>query len=1170
MVSKNDLLQSLKDKTVTLGWDAISIFDRNHVNMVMEQQYVNKMANGTHFPLISKTVVGNGDSQTIILDSLLFGPPLVSFEASNIESSYVKVRLELVSGTVTLLGEDDAITRVDEVNSVNGYVVELKVALEKVEGSVDNQGKVQINFASSSLLEINFPGMQLPAIVIDYFRNYFMDNPVSYVINTIDVSGDNILTPQKFIVRTQPAPGALDRNSMNYGNGAVLVFIATKANPSGGNHPANAFPWLLPTGYSSTLIVSSSLLINNFVKPQIETLFDKSSWVVERINESNSDSAFCLKAHSVEMINDPAEFVILGSRMWTGHVGKSNKIVKEKYSLVLNGCYFKPDVNGLVLSAEENDIFDIDFGIKSTKCIADPTGGSACFDYFYETTLGLKFDGEIKYTSTLNAQNEVAITGADGFFTLKNKSSLPSWWEIDWGGVIFDRFSNEINDEITRLKEFTLSDIKVSLVSHVIFSEDIEVSFSDVYIPGDIVLFGELAPKSTAFRIDPLRSVVGLNDTRQLTVSPERSVNWSISPSFGSINTLTGLYTAPGGSLMDDKTITVSATGSEGAVTKASIILSGAATALSPNYIAIKEYEDKAAADSALDFSWFSTNGKQATSWSLDSSLPEDARGTISTEGKYTLPATFTNGAHIVRVKAQDDESKAAFAYICLKSKRTKDEVDFEPPTPQSIRAGETVEFLVTSHDFELGNNSWSFYPENNGDWQWEALNDAGDDEDIYNYRVRYTAPDIITQREMVFVTAKLSTRRYGIGVVMLEPGANNWDLVTSIEELSVSLLSGSDKGSLFANGQNQLPVAIHIKGLNNNEGDKEVPLSLGDVINHIELVDYYTGEPLRYEESRGWFYKSTKNEFLTMPDAFSKNLHGNNLLYVMCEASEPLRTKRVALRVTLTSPDADKKVYWTGLNSGGFDSSVVINAKEAIDYSNKDNLRIIDNALQAISQPMEWGYRRGKYFAEKTNGNYFKKKVVIQPADVSRFYSVVIEQQAVWNADLLPKIILWDGENVSSFSCIDGSGAAPAAVYATNKRAHIIDDEYTELNLWYTQQRSSMDVKIKGDAYFNNVSDPEYYGQFMRANLVDKGVLTETNGFVSFYLYKLRLGLREGEDENETPEINLNGKPDHWQKSVQEIKVSVIDIYGNSGVFTVYWNDVNDNSNDADIPLIK
>lgn len=1170
MISKNDLLQELKDKTVTLGWDAISIFDRSHVNMVMEQQYVKKMANGTHFPLISKTVVGDGGSQKIILDSLLFGPPLVSFEASNIESSYVKARLELVSGTVTLLGEDDAISRVDEVNSVNGYVIELKVALEKVEGSVDNQGKVQINFASSSLLEVSFPGMQLPAIVIDYFRNYFMDNPVSYVINTIDVSGDNILTPQKFIVRTQPAPGALDRNSASYGNGAVLVFIATKANPSGGNYPANTFPWLLPTGHSSTLIVSSSVLINNFVKPQIEGLFDKSSWVVERVNESNADSAFCLKAHSVEMPNDPAVFDNVSSKIWTGHVGDSNKMEEENYSLVLNGCYLKPDVNGLALSAEKNEIFDIDFGVKATYCTGHPAGGTVCYDKFYEKTLALKFDGEINYKSTLNDQNEVAIVSADGYLLLENRSLLPSWWENDWGEAIFDRFSNEANDEISRLKEFTLADIKVSLVSHVIFSEEIEVRFSDVYIPGDIVLFGELAPKSTAFRIDPLRSVVGLNDTRQFTVSPEKSVNWSISPSFGSINALTGLYTAPGGSLMDDKTITVSATGTEGAVTKASIILSGAATALSPNYIAIKEHEDKAVAVDTLDFSWFSTNGKLATSWSMDSSLPEDARGTISAEGKYTLPATITNGAHIVRVKAQDDESKAAFAYICLKSKRTKDEVEIDPPTPQSIRAGETVEFLATSYDFELGNNSWSFYPENVGEWQWEALENVGDDENVYTYRVRYTAPDIITQREMVFVTAKLSTRRYGIGVVMLEPGANNWDLVTSIEELSVSLLSGSDKGSLFANGRNQLPVAIHIKGLNNNEGDEEVPLSLGDVINHIELVDYYSGEPLRYEESRGWFYKSTKNEFQTLPDAFSKNLHGNNLLYVMCEESEPVRTKRVALRVTLTSPDADKKVYWTGLNSGGFDSSVVINAKEPIDYSNKDNLRIIDNALQTISQPMEWGYRRGKYFAKKTNGNYFKKKVHIQPANVSRFYSVTIEQHAVWNADLLPKVIQWNGENVPSFSCIEGSGAAPAAVYATNKRAHTIDDEYTELNLWYTQQRSSLDVKIKGDAYFNNASDPEYYGQFMRANLLDKGVLTETNGSVSFYLYKLQLGLREGDDENETPKINLNGKPNHWQKSVQEIKVSVTDIYGNSGVFTVYWNDVNDNSNNADILLIK
>lgn len=1171
MISKDNLLKYLKNKTVTLGWDAVAIYDREHVNMLMEQQYVKKMAEGSHFPVFSKIIDDVGGSQRIIMDSLLVGTPLISFEDSDIESSYVKVRLEFVSGTITLLGSNKAIDRIDDVNSVNGYAIELKVALENVNGSVDKQGLVQINFASSSLLNVTFPGMVLPAVVMDLFRDYFKNNPVTYVINTIDVSGDNILTPQKFIVRTQAAPGAAQREAVNYGNGAVLVFIATRANPSGGNHPANNYPWLLPEGSSSTLVLSSRVLFSDIIKPSLDRLFDHGQWDLARVDESVKDSAYYLKVNSAYIFSEPLIMHVADKDVWTGSVNlhpPHNKTFKD-VALSFKNVSLLPNNTGFELSVWSGERFDVDFGAQWYHC--ETTGsGQTCGDSHFNSNFDFYLTNSVYYKTEYNNNNDILFKKSDGSIYVIGDYEVPFWWYGLWDKELSDEFSSIINKKMKRFDKIEIPEIKVSLIQHLIFPSDVEIKISDIYVPGDMVLFGELAPKSTAFRIDPLRSVVGLNTTKQFTVTPERSVNWAISPSLGEINTVTGLYTAPAGMLKEDKTLTLSATDSTGAVAMASVVLTESSTALAPTFMSVQEPGESTEVIDFLDYTWFSTNSSQPASWSLDSTLPTETRGTISPAGRYTPPTEYSEGANFVTITAVAEDAKAAYAYICLKSRLARNDLTFEPEIYPEVRAGETVEFIVTAADFEMSDDGWEFYPDDATQWQVEAIESG--EEDIYQYRVKYKAPEIITQREMVFVNAKLSKRRYGIGAVILVPGANNWDLVTSIEELSISLLTGADKGAIFANGRCQLPVAVHVKGLNANDNDREVPLSLGDIIEHIELVDYNTGEPLRYEEPYGWFYTLTKNEFQTLPENAARALQGNHQLYVMCDSREIFRAKRVAVRVTLTSPDADKKVYWTGIDSGIFDSSVVVNAQEAIDYSDKDNLHIINNELQSILQAMAWGYKRGSYYADKNNGEYFKKRIDIKPANVSRFHSVEVEQHSVWNADLDPGVIRWNHEPVPSFSAIDSSGAASVAVYATNSHAVVGNDEYTELNIWYAQQEQPVDVKIKGSVYFVNADndDPEYYGQRMQPDFAEQGRLAETEGWASFYLYKLRLGKRSGPNENDQPQIDINGEPNHWQEAIPEVKVSVVDIYGNTGSFIVYWSTINNNVSDADKPYIK
>ncbi|UZM91852.1 hypothetical protein [Pseudomonas putida] len=82
-----------------------------------------------------------------------------------------------------------------------------------------------------------------------------------FELGTVDFSGYGPLTPTGFILRTQAAPGARVRDAVNYGDGAVLVFIRLRDSLVDGQPPGTSYPYLLPDGdYSATLVLNKDML----------------------------------------------------------------------------------------------------------------------------------------------------------------------------------------------------------------------------------------------------------------------------------------------------------------------------------------------------------------------------------------------------------------------------------------------------------------------------------------------------------------------------------------------------------------------------------------------------------------------------------------------------------------------------------------------------------------------------------------------------------------------------------------------------------------------------------------------------------------------------------------------------------------------------------------------
>jgi hypothetical protein len=69
MTTTNDIISTLSGKTKTLGWDAVVAYDRERINHLLQQQYVAKLATGTHFP----PVTWSNSGETLRFENLTLG-----------------------------------------------------------------------------------------------------------------------------------------------------------------------------------------------------------------------------------------------------------------------------------------------------------------------------------------------------------------------------------------------------------------------------------------------------------------------------------------------------------------------------------------------------------------------------------------------------------------------------------------------------------------------------------------------------------------------------------------------------------------------------------------------------------------------------------------------------------------------------------------------------------------------------------------------------------------------------------------------------------------------------------------------------------------------------------------------------------------------------------------
>ncbi|KPX85785.1 Uncharacterized protein ALO59_03168 [Pseudomonas amygdali pv. mellea] len=265
----NHLTEWMKDpaNNVMWGWDSIAAMARGEVNNLLLQEYVARFSSDTCLkPVSGEVILSDGFKECI--HNFILDAPRLAFSNDNLGQSHATLTCSILGGTqLTMKNNVDnwEAYRVIHIDALQGPKLTLDLALERVPGNIESDGRVRLDLKDSDNFILTFAADRADrALGGDFFKALFNDLPDDERIWTLGVikrGSNDLMHPQSFKLRTQTNPAApLDPHAANYGDGAVLVFIRLEGSQEDGDIPVE-YQYLIPDDvgkdYSATVLFSA-------------------------------------------------------------------------------------------------------------------------------------------------------------------------------------------------------------------------------------------------------------------------------------------------------------------------------------------------------------------------------------------------------------------------------------------------------------------------------------------------------------------------------------------------------------------------------------------------------------------------------------------------------------------------------------------------------------------------------------------------------------------------------------------------------------------------------------------------------------------------------------------------------------------------------------------------
>ncbi len=737
----NTILSWMQGRTVTQGWDVVCAIAYDKINEWFLEQYVDRLTSGENAVINASIPQLGGIS--VVAAGLTLGPPLISFSSTN-EPDTVSLTVNFLSGQVSVVHVNGAATTVlssQVITPGDDYALTGTVPLASVQGEVENGHDVVIDVRNGGAFAAKL-GMSEGAETLlgQFMQNWLVTNMqgYKYKLGTLiyDDNGTNLKPAGTFQFATQI--DATDQTD----TGRLLLFIPTTYNPGGGSQTALGLADIVPQGCSTALIVSSQALFGNILKDFYETTFSKFG-VQATVSQTGAGSACTLTLTAGGVDIGPQSFTFGGStNPYHGSVfsGQDSLLTGKKPSNVV------VPVSNARLQASNNQVA-VSGKLQWPQELA--------LDSTIPRTEGLHKWGTITLTATLDCPTTASVTTIKDTVSLEGTPSVGvSFDASSIGNSNFSDYWNRLGGMIAAesqaaLTEFfkvPLPEVNAFAVSNLLFPGKNILDFKSVYVPGDIVIFGDVAAPGVV--VSPGSATLAPAQTKQFSAatSSGEAVQWTASA--GTISA-SGLYAAPA-AVSQVQTDQVVATGQQsGAAAAALVTLVPQGAQVSPAFILMtpgtQPQQFSAVLSGAIN---------QEVTWSL-----EPAVGTLSPKGLYTPPGSVTSPQAVtITARSPSNPSIQGTALLALFDTSPTLVAVTPPQVSSPLTPGQTQQFKASATGLQT-TYTWSLVPAvGHFDPQTEGL---------------YIAPDTIAapQAVLVVATSSLSPEIYGTALVMLSPG---------------------------------------------------------------------------------------------------------------------------------------------------------------------------------------------------------------------------------------------------------------------------------------------------------------------------------------------------------------------------------------------------------------
>lgn len=794
--TRDSILSWLAIKPQTLEWDAIVAYDRNKTNTVLMQEYISRFSTDSFMEPYNEDIPTGDDTREVLYD-YTFDRPRLSFVNAYIKDSMARLTLKVIGGSQiriqTLPGGMPQVTKMWAVDALDGPELSMDIELKRAEGLVDSAGVVYLDLAEGvkDSYRLSFANTDAERKKGgDYFKARFLeleDIITKFELNNLGSNEGHYLQPINFYIRTHAAPGSKLRGAANAGDGAVLMFIVMDGGETHGI-PVKDEDWqyLIPEdgNHSCTVLLGNRYLMKKIISEgcksistsddfdfHIDYLGAGETGFVDKLTVTNG----LREIKEVALENPSTHFKSLSIAPFKLPMGKST---------ALPTAYADPEPDPIVMgfTATPEVLEKADKTKERTgKLIVEwrgtqdqPVSLTTNNNTLYKKSIGSTWLWEKKYEFILEGQpaalkmKETSDAGKEYYLVRPGQFAT-----VEEVAQYFDEISNSVDPQLGRvLKEAMDSFVKASeeidifRLNSLLFRGDDTVHLNSVHFPGDLALFGEIAPSLTKFVISPLEYRMGPGGTYTFATTPSQTgLQWSVDfikgdddtedPKKGTIDA-NGKYTAPSSTLIEGlyKRVRVTATSADGKYSSSALVT------IVTRDIAINPLVQVGGA---------TLPGQSPRKLELSAGSLEEAPLVWSIKdpksGSSVVPSTEEGGDHTYIPGAADGNGKAiTIDEIIVENTKTKNKqssfvVLVHNAQLSSVRINE-AESSQTSIKLELLSNGKPLPPENIT-FSWELLAGSGSIEKASG--VFTPNPDGAHKFAVVYVSALLEL--YGIYV---------------------------------------------------------------------------------------------------------------------------------------------------------------------------------------------------------------------------------------------------------------------------------------------------------------------------------------------------------------------------------------------------------------------